>query len=243
MQANRTVVVTGAKRNDGEVERVRLNAAYVAALENAGLVPLVLPPLSRPEDAAEVVEHAGGLVLSGGGDLDPGLYGEPLHPKGNPPDAARDATELALINAARQRKRPVLAICRGIQALNVALGGTLVQDIASQVHGALEHNTTARRAERSHPVSVTPESRLARALGAIEISVNSLHHQAVARVAAGLRATAWSPDGIIEGIETVDDWWVLAVQWHPEEMDKTEEKWDRGLFRAFARAVVDTGKV
>lgn len=241
MRANRTVVVTGAKRNDGETERVRLNAAYVAALENAGLVPLIVPPLSRKSDAAEIVEHAGGLVLSGGGDLDPALYGEALHPRGNPPDAARDATELALIDAARRKKLPVLAICRGIQALNVALGGSLVQDIPSQMHGALEHDAPGKRTERSHPVTITPESRLARAIGATEISVNSLHHQAVARVAPCLKATAYSSDGIVEGIETEDDWWVLAVQWHPEEMDRTEEAWDRGLFRAFARAVVATG--
>lgn len=237
MPTNRMVAVSAERRKDEDIERVRLNAAYVTALENAGLVPLIIPPLARANDAAEIIRHAGGLVLSGGGDLDPALYGEPMHARTHPPHPARDATELALIAAARENRVPVLAICRGIQALNVALGGTLVQDIPSQVEGGLDHYTEQQRAARTHEISVVPGSRLAGALGTTRISVNSLHHQSVARVAPGLVTTAQSPDGVIEGLETTDDWWVLAVQWHPEEMSTAEEPWDRRLFAAFATAV------
>lgn len=247
MAENRTVVVTAAKRVDAGTERVRLNAAYVTALENAGLVPLVVPPLGNASAARQIISRVGGLVLSGGGDLDPVHYGEPLHPKAHPPQVDRDATELALIAAARERRLPVLAICRGIQVLNVALGGTLVQDIGSQVPSALQHDAApesgaaATRDSRTHDVIITPGSRLARALGSTHIAVNSFHHQAVARTADELRETAHSPDGIIEGLETDGDWWVLAVQWHPEEMDRTEQEWDRSLFAAFAEAVTHTG--
>ncbi|HEX6251681.1 MAG TPA: gamma-glutamyl-gamma-aminobutyrate hydrolase family protein [Gemmatimonadaceae bacterium] len=234
---NRTVLVSSARKSEDGSDRVRLNSAYVAALENAGLVPLIVPPLTRVENAAELMSLAGGLLLSGGGDLDPALYGEPLHPSANPPEADRDATELALIAAARERNTPVLAICRGIQAVNVALGGSLVQDIPSQLPSALAHNAEGQRAVRTHEVAVQPGSRLARILGATQIAVNSLHHQSVGRLAPGLLATAHSPDGVVEGVEAQDDWWLVGVQWHPEEMSESEEPWDRRLFEAFARAV------
>jgi putative glutamine amidotransferase len=234
---NRTVLVSSARKREGGSDRVRLNSAYVAALENAGLVPLIVPPLTRVENAAGLMSVAAGLVLSGGGDLDPALYGEPLHAKANAPEADRDATELALIAAARELKTPVLAICRGIQAVNVALGGSLVQDIPSELPSAIVHDTEGARAARTHEVALEPGSRLARAVGATHIAVNSLHHQSVNRLAPGLRATAHSPDGVVEGLEAEDDWWLVGVQWHPEEMSGTEEPWDRRLFEAFARAV------
>jgi len=142
-----------------------------------------------------------------------------------------------LIKEARERGTPVLAICRGIQILNVALGGTLVQDIASQCDTDIEHDEASARDSRSHEVSVEPGSLIARAVGTEHLTVNSFHHQSVKRVADGMRVTARSPDGIIEGLESTDekDWWVLAVQWHPEEMTESAEPWDRGLFKAFAR--------
>ncbi|CAN5253387.1 gamma-glutamyl-gamma-aminobutyrate hydrolase family protein [soil metagenome] len=234
---NRTVLVSSTRKVDGGTDRIRLNAAYVTALENAGLIPLIVPPLTRSEHAAGAMSIAAGLVLSGGGDLDPALYGEPLHPKGNPPDADRDATELALIAAARDAKAPVLAICRGIQAVNVALGGSLVQDIPSELSSAIVHDAQGSRGKRTHEVAIAPGSRLARAVGSTSIAVNSLHHQSVGRLAPGLVATAHSPDGVVEGLESADDWWLLGVQWHPEEMSGSEEPWDRRLFEAFAQAV------
>ena len=137
--------------------------------------------------------------------------------------------------AAREARKPVLAICRGPQLLNVALGGTLIQDIPSCVPGALLHDSNDARDARTHEVIIEPDSRIAAAVGGTRISVNSLHHQSILDPAPGLRVTARAPDGIIEGVESEsDDWWAMAVQWHPEEMNDSPEPWDRGIFRAFA---------
>ena len=231
-----TVAVTAGTRQDGDTNRVRLTAAYVTALENAGLIPLIVPPLSSARAAAAVLDSVAGLVLTGGGDIDPALYGEKRHEKVHTVNAARDATEAALIEAARTRGMPVLAICRGIQMLNVALGGTLVQDIASQCETDIAHDEDGPRDSRTHEIAIEPGSLIAAAVGAEHVTVNSFHHQSVKKVAEGMRVTARSPDGIIEAIESTDEaWWVMAVQWHPEEMNDSPEPWDRGLFKAFAR--------
>lgn len=231
-----TVAVTASIRPDGDTSRVRLTAAYVTALENAGLVPLIVPPLSNERAAASVLDSVSGLVLTGGEDVDPARYGEDRHEKVRSVNAARDATEAALIQEAKARRLPILAICRGIQILNVALGGTLIQDIPSTVATGIAHDEEGPRTSRSHEISVEPGSLIARAIGAEQATVNSFHHQAVQRVADGMRVTAKSPDGVIEGIESTDkDWWVMGVQWHPEDLTESPEPWDRGLFRAFAR--------
>ena len=231
-----TVAVTASIRLDGDTSRVRLTAAYVTALENAGLIPLIVPPLSSADAAAAVLDSVAGLVLTGGEDVDPSRYGEERHEKVRSVNAARDATEAALVEAARSRGKPVLAICRGIQILNVALGGTLVQDISSQCETNIAHDEEGPRDSRSHEVSIEPGSLIARAVGAEHMTVNSFHHQSVKRLGEGMRVTARSPDGVIEGIESADkEWWVMGVQWHPEEMTESAEPWDRGLFRAFAR--------
>ncbi|MFL5636560.1 MAG: gamma-glutamyl-gamma-aminobutyrate hydrolase family protein [Gemmatimonadaceae bacterium] len=231
-----TVAVTAGIRPDGDTNRVRLTAAYVTALENAGLVPLIVPPLSSADAASAVLDSVAGLVLTGGEDVDPARYGEQRHAKVRSVNAARDATEAALIEEARARGTPVLAICRGIQILNVALGGTLVQDISSECNTNIVHDEEGPRDSRSHEVSIEPGSLIAKAVGTEHLTVNSFHHQSVKRVADGMRVTARSPDGVIEGLEsTEDDWWVMAVQWHPEEMNESPEPRDRGLFKAFAR--------
>jgi putative glutamine amidotransferase len=208
----------------------------VTALENAGLVPLIVPPLSNDGAAAAVLDSVSGLVLTGGEDVDPARYGEQRHEKVRYVNPARDATEAALVEEAKARGLPVLAICRGIQILNVALGGTLVQDISSECKTDIGHDEDGPRDSRSHEISVEPGSLIAEAIGTEHLSVNSFHHQSVKRVADGMRVTARSPDGVIEGIESTDKrWWVMAVQWHPEEMTESPEPWDRGLFKAFAR--------
>ena len=232
-----TVAVTASIRPDGDTSRVRLTAAYVTALESAGLIPLIVPPLSSDRAARAVLDSVSGLVLTGGEDVDPARYGEQRHEKVRSVNAARDATEAALVGEARTRGIPVLAICRGIQILNVALGGTLVQDIASQCKTDIGHDEDGPRDSRSHEVSVEPGSLIAKAMGTEHLTVNSFHHQSVKRVAEGMRVTARSPDGVIEGLESADNkrWWVMAVQWHPEEMTDSPEPWDRGLFKAFAR--------
>jgi len=231
-----TVAVTASIRPDGDTSRVRLTAAYVTALENAGLIPLIVPPLANADAASAILDSVAGLVLTGGEDVDPARYGEKRHEKVRSVNHARDATEAALIKEAKERGTPVLAICRGIQILNVALGGTLVQDIPSQCETKIAHDEESARDSRTHEISVEPGSLIATAVGTEHLTVNSFHHQSVKRVADGMRVTARSPDGIIEGIESTDeDWWVMAVQWHPEEMTDSAEPWDRGLFQAFAR--------
>ena len=230
-----TVAVTAGIRLDGDTQRVRLTAAYVNALEGAGLIPLIIPPLSRADSAAAILDSVDGLVLTGGGDIDPARYGQQPHEKVRSVNVERDTTEATLIEAAKARGTPVLAICRGIQMLNVALGGTLVQDIPSQVGTRIAHDEDTPRDLRSHEITIEPDSLIARAVGTTHCTVNSFHHQSVDRVANGMHVTARSPDGVIEGIEPDEkDWWVLAVQWHPEEMTQSPEPWDRGLFKAFA---------
>jgi putative glutamine amidotransferase len=219
-------------------DRMRLSANYIRSAEGAGLVPIGVPPLSDPSQAADIVRISGGLLLTGGEDVDPSLYGEGPHATVTGTNPLRDATELALLAAAREQRLPVLAICRGIQLLNVAMGGTLVQDLPSQRPSAIRHDQPHDREARTHDVAIVPGSKLAAATRDTAIAVNSYHHQAVDRLADGLRLTATAPDGVIEGAEADDpDWWVLAVQWHPEDLTNDTRAWDRGIFRAFAEQV------
>ena len=220
---------------DEDSRRVRLAMSYVEAIESAGLVPLVVPPLANTEGASTILSAVDGILLTGGEDVNPSCYAAKPHPKLKTVNDARDSTEISLIREARRRRVPILAICRGIQVVNVALGGTLIQDIGAECPGSLNHDDGSPRRSRTHEISVTPDSMIARALGTTRCSVNSLHHQSVKDVSPDLRVSATAPDGIIEGLEAKDPgWWMLAVQWHPEEMTDSPEPWDRGLFHAFA---------
>ena len=228
------VALTSTTKPIGGLMRVRLNEAYVSAARAAGLVPVVVPPVD-PDALDPILDAIAGVILTGGEDIDPAAYRAETSPKSHEPHRPRDACELALTRAAMKRGLPTLAICRGIQLVNVAFGGTLVQDIASQRPSPIDHDQSTARADRLHDVDIAPGSKLAAAVGATRISVNSSHHQAVDRAADGLTVTAWSPDGIIEGVEWAgDDWWMLGVQWHPEELVGDAKEWDRGLFKAFA---------
>lgn len=225
------VAVTAPRRRVEGRERVTLNTSYVRALDSAGLAPLALPTMLAPERAVGALQSSGvrGLVLTGGEDVEPARYGATPHPKLEEPDPARDAAELALIAAARERRLPILAICRGIQILNVALGGTLYQDLASERPGPIAHTGDDVR----HTVRIEPGSLLERTLGTRTATVNSRHHQAIRDLAPGLRAVSWAEDGLIEAVEPADPGapWMLAVQWHPEDLN------ERALFDGFARAV------
>jgi len=223
------VAVTAPRRLVEGRERVTLNTAYVRALEGAGLVPLAVPTMLAADRAGAALAAVRGLVLTGGEDVAPARYGAAPHPRLGDVDPVRDAAELALIAAARARGLPILAICRGIQILNVALGGTLYQDLDSERPGPVPHNDETGR----HPVHVEAGSLLERTLGTRSASVNSRHHQAIRDLAPGLKAVAWADDGIIEGAEPSDakEPWMVAVQWHPEDLT------ERALFDGFARAV------
>ncbi len=236
------VAVTATTRPDGGVVRVRLSVAYLASLDGAGLTPIVVPPFEPCADARAILDAVSGLVLTGGEDVEPARYGATPHPHLSTVHAGRDATELRLLEGARARRLPTLAICRGIQVLNVALGGTLIQDLPSEHPSAIAHDSDGPRAARSHAVTITPGSRLAATVGRTEIAVNSYHHQAVDTVAEGLVVSARAPDGVIEAVETApsNPWWVLGIQWHPEDLTGLPEPWDRALFASFATQVDET---
>ena len=231
------VAVTATVRSVDGVDRVRLNAAYVHALESVGLVPLVIPPLADADAARRVLDVAAGLMLTGGEDVDPARYGADPHPELGPVNCDRDETELALLARARELTMPTFAICRGVQVVNVGLGGTLVQDLPSERDDVGAHELDGERGSRVHGVSIDPSSRLASIVGAQALAVNSIHHQAIDRLGAAVRINAHADDGTVEGVESSDpSWWMVGVQWHPEELTATPEPWDRRLFAAFADA-------
>jgi putative glutamine amidotransferase len=236
------VIVTATTEVIRGVSRVRVNEAYTNALVAAGVVPVVLPPVEPAMAVASLTDIAG-LVLTGGEDIDPTLFGEPVHPATGAPHRRRDAYELALAREAHERRIPTLAICRGAQVMNVALGGTLVQDIPSERPSRIVHDPAGQRAERVHGIEIDPHSQLARVVGASAIATNSSHHQSVDRIGRDLRIVARAGDGIVEAIESTDPaWWMVAVQWHPEELTATPEDWDRRLFAAFGDAVRANGR-
>jgi putative glutamine amidotransferase len=228
------VLLTATTKDIGGLMRVRLNEAYVNATRSAGMAPLVLPPIA-PSELEPILDAVCGVIITGGEDVNPAEYGAAPHPAAGPPHAERDACELGVAKLAKARGLPTLAICRGIQIVNVALGGTLVQDIPTEKPSKINHDRSKERATRLHAVSIERGSKLAAAVGESEISVNSSHHQSIDKLAPGLRLTAQAPDGIVEGVEwSGSDWWMLGVQWHPEELVDDAKAWDRGLFSAFA---------
>jgi putative glutamine amidotransferase len=214
---------------------------YVKGLTAAGAVPWLIPLL--PDDEATlrgIYERLDGLFLTGGVDIDPSRYGEPRHARCDRSDPARDATELTLIRWALADARPILGVCRGIQALNVACGGSLYQHVPEQHPSAIKHDyfpgpPDYSRDYLAHVVRFRPDSRLARLLGAEQVQVNSMHHQGIKRLAPGLAATAVAPDGLIEGVEAPDRPFVVGVQWHPEELVEQHPP-QRRLFASFVEA-------
>lgn len=209
---------------------------YIRAVELGGGLPVVVAALREPGDAAGFLDRLDGLVLSGGSDVDPALYGEAPHPKLGKVVRERDDFELALTRAALEQDLPVLAICRGHQVLNVATGGTLIQHIPSVVERGGDHDARSERWERSHEVRVEPGSRLHRILGRDRVDVNSFHHQAIDTLGEGLVVSARSPaDGIIEGVELEGRRFVIGVQWHPESFWNQPDSF-HGLFAALAEA-------
>ena len=224
----------------GRPSAYRLNQAYVRAVAHAGGTPLLIPCLEDPDALRRLFDSVDAILLPGGADIEPSLYGAAPHPKLGEVDPLLDSAELTLARWALAEEKPVLGICRGQQCLNVAAGGTLYQDIASDVAGALDHHVEPRDAH-AHELAVEPESRLADLLGTAHTSVNSLHHQSVWDVAPGFIAVAWAPDGVIEGLERSDHPFALAVQFHPEELVPGHEPSERLLIRFVAEAGTRSG--
>jgi putative glutamine amidotransferase len=211
-----------------------LNNAYLCAVQQAGGVPVLLPSHLDDRSLDMLWSRLDGLLLTGGGDVDPARFTEDVrHPTVYGISEARDRLEIAVAERALHDERPMLAICRGIQVLNVALGGSLHQDIAADTGSTIAHSQTEPRHRATHRVKVMGEgTRLGETLGTFEVEVNSMHHQAIKRLGRGLREVAWAPDGIIEGIELAPDarGFVLGVQWHPEELVAHDQA-ARNLFR------------
>ena len=222
-------------------------ARMVRSVWAAGAVPLPVPDLDDEDGLQRAVDEFDGLLLTGGADVAPGSYGEEALKPAWAGDAHRDAYEQRLIELSLSAGKPIFGLCRGIQMLNVALGGTLYQDIQTQVDGALVHRDWHRYDDLGHDIRVEPSSNVGRIYGGVsELAVNSIHHQALKDVASRFTETAWAPDGIVEAVECIDDTqWILAVQWHPEwlepsrvENDAVAKGWADGsaLFDAFVAA-------
>jgi putative glutamine amidotransferase len=213
-----------------------ITQAYIESVYQAGGCP-VLVPLGGPSDAyVELVKRLDGILFTGGGDVQPAAYASQPHPRVAYVDEDRDRVEIALLPLTIERRLPFLGVCRGLQVINVALGGTLFEDIADQRPDSLKHDYSPGypRNFLAHPVDIKAESLLAQVLGVHQAQVNSLHHQAARRLAAGLVPNAFSPDGVVEGLELPDYPFGLAVQWHPEWLQ--EQLCMRALFRAFIQA-------
>jgi putative glutamine amidotransferase len=215
----------------GERDRAFAYTTYCESLRRAGAVPVVIPP--QPENARELVESLDGLLLAGGYDCDPAAYGEERHATVEAMDARRQQNDLALAKVARDRGIPTLGICLGVQVMNVAAGGTLIQDIGSQVETDIEHASVPEDRAR-HDVMIERATRLGAILGEREYNVNSSHHQAIRDVGDGLRVTAHAPDGIVEGLEDPKHPFYLGVQWHPEDMPSEDSA--SKIFGAFVEA-------
>jgi putative glutamine amidotransferase len=209
-----------------------LAISYIRAIEQAGGVPVIVPPMGDVQ-LEPLLDSIDGLCLPGGPDLDPSTYGEREHPRLGPFDPEIDRFELHVARCADERRLPILAICRGAQALNVSRGGTLIQHLPD-LGTELQHRQTTPGTETSHSVSVDPGSLLHRIVAAEVIEVNSFHHQGIKRLGRGLRGVAFAPDETIEGLETDDREFCLGVQWHAETLVHREEH--VALFEAFVAA-------
>jgi putative glutamine amidotransferase len=220
-------------RSDPPRPEMALGLTYLRAIEGAGGLPVVIPPL-KPAAIAPLLERLDGICLSGGPDLDPAEYGQERHDALGPTWRDLDIAELAVAREADARGLPILAICRGAQALNVARKGTLFQHLADRYGEEIEHRQKEIGSKPVHHVDIEPGSKLARALGTDSIEVNSFHHQAADQLGRGLRAVAFAPDGLVEGIEASGSRFVVGVQWHAEAL--TERPEQANLFRAFVDA-------
>lgn len=231
-------VTTSASTGEGPA-RISLNAAYLHALQAAGGIPVLLPPFILDAQLNALLENLDGLLLTGGGDVDPSRYGEKAHPATTGISAPRDTLEVTVTRWALAERKPIFAVCRGMQVLNVTLGGTLVQHIPDQYGESIAHSQVDagyRRDEVTHAIDIRGGTLLANLAGVGGLGVNSMHHQSIHRPGDHLVITARSSDGVVEAVEGPGlGPFVLGVQWHPEELAATNEAAAK-LFSGFVAA-------
>lgn len=226
---------TGDLRLDPGKERLCINQDYVFAISQADGIPLVLPYIKEIHAIERQLDAVDAILLSGGHDVHPHHYGEePIQQLGEV-CAERDDYEIKAIRIALERNQPIFAICRGLQILNVALGGSLFQDIPHQTNSGQQHSQQAKGHVASHAVDLVPSTLLHQIAGEPTVMVNSFHHQAINKLAPELIVNARARDGMIEGVEMMGSPWVLGVQWHPERMVAHHPVMQR-LFKAFITA-------
>lgn len=214
-----------------------INEDNVKSLSEAGGIPVLLPYFKNESTADELVERIDGLYLTGGNDINPFLFGEEPHQKLGVVNQQRDEFEMILVQKVLQKNKPVLGVCKGCQIINVALGGSVYQDIYDQIDSTLlQHHQQASDGYPSHFVHVTEGSLLSKIVGSSEIKVNSRHHQAIKRLGNSLVQSGTANDGIIEAIESKDYRYVLGVQWHPENMAMQGDDTSKKIFDSFIEA-------
>ena len=216
-----------------------LRKNYTDAIIAAGGLPLIIPVLEDIEVLRALYDRMDGILISGGGDIDPRFYNEPPLAGLGPTDPMRDEIELPLARWAIDEGKPLLGICRGSQVINVAMGGTLYQDIPSQIHTQLVHDSSFTRQDwtyMAHELRLEPDSKLAQLFGSNCIMTNSLHHQSLKDLAPGLRAVGWAPDGVVEAIEGAGEGFLVGVQCHPEALQGAADTRWQALFRDFVES-------
>lgn len=218
---------------------VVMNQRYYEAVAAAGGAPVLIPLLDDIDALRATYDACDGILIPGGVDMDPATYGEAPHEKLGRIDPDRDRVELQLARWCIEDRKPLLGLCRGLQVINVAQGGTLFQDLAAQHEGSIRHdyfpNYGFERDYLSHEVAVTPSSRLRSLVDLDQLPVNSMHHQGVKQLGRGLVACAVASDGLVEGVEAPNGHWMIGVQWHPEVFESTDPH-SRDLFRGFIQA-------
>ena len=191
---------------------------YSQAILQAGGIPVLLPVITDSVTITAAIARLDGVLLTGGGDIDPSCFGEEMVPECGMPNLERDTCEMLIVKAAHRLRKPLLGICRGEQVLNVAYGGTLYQDLPTQFPSDIAHKQSEAWDVETHSIDIAPGSMLAHIAGCKTVMVNTFHHQAVKAVAPGFKATAWSGDGVVEAIEGDFGWMVMGVQFHPERL-------------------------
>jgi len=228
--------VVPSRISDEATDSYQIRTVNLAAITQNGGTPLILPYTEDPATAGRYLSLVSGLYFTGGCDIQPALFGETAIPTLGALCPSRDDFEILLYQKAAGLDMPVLGICRGVQIMNVAAGGSLYQDLGAQLPGAMAHSRKGvSRALPSHSIRVDPDSLLYALVRSETLAVNSFHHEAIKTTAPGYRATAWAPDGVIEGIESTDRTFRIGVQWHPEDMLQSAPVFAE-LYKAFIAA-------